>query len=68
MLPELQFTCSNSWVFAVFRIRQYVRVAISAPKAVQTSGEESRCNGTDKLTSRQTDRIVSKTRRSRRKP
>lgn len=39
-------------------IREYVRLATPEPEVLRVIGEESRRNGTDKLTSRQIDRVI----------
>jgi prevent-host-death family protein len=39
-------------------IRDYVRLATPEPDVLRVIGEESRRNGTDKLTSRQIDRAI----------
>ncbi|MCL4853162.1 MAG: type II toxin-antitoxin system prevent-host-death family antitoxin [Bryobacteraceae bacterium] len=43
-------------------IRDYVRLAAPEPEVLKLIGEESRRKGTDKLTSRQIDRIIKATR------
>ena len=43
-------------------IREYVKLAAPEPEVLRLLGEESRRNGTDKLTSRQIDRIISQAR------
>ena len=43
-------------------IRDYVRLAAPEPEVLKLIGEESRCNGTDKLTSRQIDQVIKATR------
>jgi prevent-host-death family protein len=49
-------------------IRDYVRLATPEPEVLRIIGEESRRNGTDKLSSRQIDRIVkaARTQKSKR--
>ncbi|HKD10318.1 MAG TPA: type II toxin-antitoxin system Phd/YefM family antitoxin [Bryobacteraceae bacterium] len=49
-------------------IRDYVRLAAPEPEVLRVIGEESKRNGTDKLTSRQIDEIIksARSRRSRR--
>ena len=42
----------------LLRIRDYVRLAAPEPEVLSVIGEESRHNGTDKLTSGQIDRII----------
>ena len=39
-------------------IRDYVRLAAPEPEVLKAIGEESRRKGTDKLTSRQIDRVI----------
>jgi prevent-host-death family protein len=39
-------------------IQSYVRLAAPEPEVLRLIGEESRRNGTDKLTSRQIDRVI----------
>jgi prevent-host-death family protein len=46
-------------------IRDYVKLAAPEPEVLRIIGEESKRNGTSKLTSRQIDRII-KTARSKR--
>lgn len=43
-------------------IRDYVKLAAPEPEILKIVGEESRRNGTDKLTSRQIDQLVKSTR------
>jgi prevent-host-death family protein len=43
-------------------IRDYVRLAAPEPEILKVIGEESKARGTDKLTSRQIDQIIRKTR------
>jgi len=49
-------------------IRDYVRLATPEPEVLRIIGEESRRNGTDKLSSRQIDRIIkaARTQKSKR--
>ena len=49
-------------------IRHYVRLAAPEPEVLKAIGEESRRKGTDKLTSRQIDRVIkaARTRKLRR--
>ncbi len=47
-------------------LRDYVRLAAPEPEVLRLIGEESRRNGTDKLTSRQIDRIIKDTRAKKR--
>jgi len=44
-------------------IRDYVRLAAPEPEVLRLIGEESKKRGTDKLTSRQIDRIISAARK-----
>ncbi len=46
-------------------IRDYVRLAAPEPEVLQIIGKESKQKGTDKLTSRQIDRIVESARRAK---
>jgi len=46
-------------------IRAYVKLAAPEPDILRQVGEESRRNGTDKLTSRQIDRIIRETKAHR---
>jgi prevent-host-death family protein len=48
-------------------IRDYVRLAAPEPEVLRVIGEESRRNGTDKLSSRQIDQVIKATRASKRK-
>ena len=48
-------------------IRDYVRMAAPEPEVLRVIGEESRRKGTDKLTSRQIDKIVQRARTQMRK-
>jgi prevent-host-death family protein len=43
-------------------IRDYVRLAAPEPEVLRVIGEESRAKGTDKLTSKQIDKIIRATR------
>jgi prevent-host-death family protein len=43
-------------------IRDYVRLAAPEPEVLKIVGEESRRNGTDKISSRQIDRLIRSTR------
>ncbi len=43
-------------------IRDYVRLAAPEPEVLKIIGQESRRNGTDRLTSRQIDQIIKVTR------
>src|SRR5580704_919127 len=43
-------------------IRDYVRLAAPEPEVLRVIGEESKGNGTDKLTSRQIDQIIASAR------
>jgi prevent-host-death family protein len=46
-------------------IRDYVRLAAPEPEVLRAIGEESRRKGTDKLTSRQIDRVIKAARTQR---
>ena len=46
-------------------IRDYVRLAAPEPEVLRTLGEESRRKGTDKITSRNIDKIIRATRKRR---
>lgn len=48
-------------------IRDYVRLAAPEPEVLKVLGEESRRNGTDKLTSRQIDQEIKAARADKRK-
>lgn len=48
-------------------IRDYVRLAAPEPEVIRIIGEESRRMGTNKITSRQIDRIIKSTRAEKRK-
>ena len=48
-------------------IRDYVRLATPEPEILRLIGEDSRRKGTDRLTSRQIDRIIQTTRAKKRK-
>ena len=48
-------------------IRDYVRLAAPEPEVLRIVGEESRCKGTDSLTSRQIDRVIKASRTQRAK-
>jgi prevent-host-death family protein len=48
-------------------IRDYVKLAAPEPEVLRVIGAESQRKGTDKLTSRQIDRIVKATRAQKRK-
>lgn len=43
-------------------IRDYVRLAAPEPKVLRIIGEESHAQGTDRITSRQIDRVIRDTR------
>jgi len=43
-------------------IRDYVKLAAPEPEILKIVGEESRRNGTDRLTSRQIDQLIKSTR------
>lgn len=44
-------------------IRDYVRLAAPEPEVLRLLGDESRIKGTDRLSSRQIDRVIKATRR-----
>jgi len=46
-------------------IREYIKLAAPEPEVLRLLGEESRRNGTDRLTSRQIDRIINEARRGK---
>jgi prevent-host-death family protein len=48
-------------------IRDYVKLAAPEPEVLRIIGEESERNGTDKLTSREIDRIIRASRSQKRK-
>jgi prevent-host-death family protein len=48
-------------------VRDYVRLATPEPEVLRVIGEESRRKGTDKLTSRQIDRVIDTVRARKRK-
>ena len=48
-------------------IRDYVRLAVPEPEVLRVIGKESKRKGTNKLSSTQIDRIVTATRRSKRR-
>src|SRR5580658_5904444 len=48
-------------------IRDYVRLAAPEPAVLKIVGDESKRNGTDKLTSAQIDRIIKATRDQKKK-
>ena len=48
-------------------IRDYVRLKTPEPEVLKAIGEESRRNGTDKLTARAIDRIIKATRAHKKK-
>jgi prevent-host-death family protein len=48
-------------------LRDYVKLAVPEPEVLRLIGEESKRKGTDKLTSRQIDRIIQETRAARRR-
>ena len=48
-------------------IRDYIKLAAPEPEVLRVIGEESKRNGTDKLTSRQIDQIIKATRAQKRK-
>ena|ERR1700691_4278844 len=47
-------------------VRDYIRLAAPEPEVLRIIGEESKANGTDKLTSEQIDEIIKDTRAKRR--
>lgn len=47
-------------------IRDYVRLAAPEPEVLRILGEESKRHGTDRLTSRQIDRVIQATRQVKR--
>lgn len=48
-------------------IRDYVRLAVPEPDVLRALGQESRQNGTNKLSTTQIDRIIKAARRSKRR-
>jgi prevent-host-death family protein len=48
-------------------LRDYVKLAAPEPEILKIVGEESRRNGTDKLTSRQIDQLIKSTRARKKK-
>ena len=52
---------------AVSKAREFFNFAVPVPKVLQTIGEESRRKGTDKLTSRQIDKIIKAARAHKKK-
>jgi prevent-host-death family protein len=48
-------------------IRDYVRLAASEPEVLRVIGEESKRQGTDKLTSRQIDQVIKAARAAKSK-
>ena len=48
-------------------IRDYVRLALPEPEVLRVIGKESKQKGTNKLSATQIDRIVTATRRSKRR-
>jgi prevent-host-death family protein len=48
-------------------IRDYVRLAAPEPEVLRTIGEESKRQGTDKLTSRQIDEVIKSARAAKSK-
>jgi prevent-host-death family protein len=48
-------------------IRDYVRLATPEPEILRILGERAKSNGTDRLTSRQIDRIIKAARSEKRK-
>ena len=51
----------------LLKICKYVRLAVPEPKVLKRIGDESKANGTHKLTSKQIDRIIKASRKSRTK-
>jgi prevent-host-death family protein len=47
-------------------IRDYVRLAAPEPEVLRIIGEDSKRQGTDRLTSRQIDRVIEATRKAKR--
>jgi prevent-host-death family protein len=47
-------------------VRDYIRLAAPEPEVLRIIGEESKANGTDRLTSEQIDEIIKDTRAKRR--
>ncbi|HZL26844.1 MAG TPA: type II toxin-antitoxin system Phd/YefM family antitoxin [Acidobacteriaceae bacterium] len=48
-------------------IRDYVKLAAPEPEVLRIIGEESKRNGTDKLTSREIDEVIKEARAEKRK-
>lgn len=48
-------------------LTDYVKLAAPEPEVLRIIGEESRMNGTDKLTSQEIDSIIAKTRKQQRR-
>jgi len=48
-------------------IRDYVRLAVPEPEVLRVLGKESKQRGTDRLSSRQIDRVIQATRSSKRR-
>ncbi len=48
-------------------LRDYVKLAAPEPEVLKIIGEESKRNGTDKLTSRQIDQLIKSTRARKKK-
>jgi prevent-host-death family protein len=48
-------------------IQDYIRLAAPEPEVLRIIGEESKVNGTDRLTSQEIERIIDKTRATKRK-
>ena len=48
-------------------IREYVRLAAPEPEVLRLIGEEAKRNGTNRLTSREIDRIIKATRAEKRR-
>ncbi|HUI41285.1 MAG TPA: type II toxin-antitoxin system Phd/YefM family antitoxin [Terriglobia bacterium] len=50
----------------ILSVADYVRLAAPEPEILRVLGEESRRHGTDRLTARQIDALIRKTRREKR--
>ena len=66
-----RFSITSEWrgtpKAVLLSIRDYVRLAAPEPEVLSIIGEESRHNGTNKLTSGQIDREIKEARAARRK-
>ncbi len=51
---------------AIQKVIEYVRANVPEPEVLRKIGEESKRNGTDRLTSRDIDAIIKEARRSER--